>query len=311
MASVTAPSAAEHAGSVAPPAAVPVKNVSVGMATPGLNYLPHRIAQAMGYYREAGFDVEIQIMQANALLAGIAAGGLSFGDSGGSAIRAAASGLPVRLVECHGTRPFYYIALARGLDRVQDLEGNGLAISAVGSDTHVIARDLVRKVGGNPDAVQYLALGASDVRFAALESGRVAGAILSIMEGVQALEANLTIVNSADDLPFVCNLGTVVSDAAIAERPQEIRRFIQAIQRAVDFMKSDRARSAALLAEWQGISPAQAEQAYDLSSVEQSFATDRASAQRAIAYAIAFAQESGLIGPAVQVADVADLSLYP
>src|SRR5262249_37140516 len=120
----TAPTAATPAAgssaapSAAPPVsaatAVPGRAVNVGMVNVGMTYLPHRIAQVQGFYREAGFDAELQVMQTTTLIAGLAAGEIAFADSGGSGIRAAATGVPVRMVGCHGVRPIYALVLAPG-----------------------------------------------------------------------------------------------------------------------------------------------------------------------------------------------------
>lgn len=276
-----------------------------------LNYLPHRIALARGYYREAGFDVEIEVMQSNAGLAAIVGGDVAWGDYTGSAIRAAARGLPVRLVECHGVRPFYHLALAPGLTAVAELDGKSVGIGAIGADTHVFGRDLIRKYGGDPDQVEYHALGASSVRYAALMTGRVGGAVLLPTEAILAHEDNLTVVGTAEDMPLSCDSGVVVTLNALGERPEEVRAVLRAVRQAVQFMQADRAESVRLLAEWQQVEERQAGLAFDLAQVQLSFSLDKATGQRAVEGALAYSKEAGEVEPRIQLADVADLSLAP
>lgn len=288
-----------------------LKPVSMVIPNLALNYLPHRIAQAQGFYREAGLDVDVQIMQSNAGLAAIVSGEVAFGDYTGSAIRAAARGLPVRLVECHGVRPIYHLALAPGLQSLADVDGKAVGIGAIGADTDVFARDLVRKYGGDPSKLEFDALGASNVRFAALMSGRVGAAILLITETVQARDADLTVLGTADDMPLGCDSGVVVTVDAYTQRPQEVRDIIGAVRKAVQFMQQDRTESVRLLAEWQQVEPRQAAQAYDLASVQTSYSLDKAAGQRAIENALAFSKQAGEVDPGVQLSDVADLALVP
>lgn len=276
-----------------------------------MSYLPNQIAYAMGFYREAGFDAEIQVMQQTPLLASMAAGEVPFGDSGGSAIRAAATGLGVRLVDCHGIRPLYAIALAPGLQTVKDLEGKAFAINTTGDDTHVVARHLISKYGADPGQAEYFAVGASNVRYSAVASGRVAGAILSSTETVQARDAGLAIVGQAEDIPLGCNNGIVVSLASIADRAPSVRRYVAAVHKAVRLMQSDRATSARILAEWQQIEQSDAERAYDATRVDVTSSTDKAAGQQAIENTLELAKQASQVPPTAEVRDVADLSFYP
>ena len=290
---------------------MPVRPINVGMVNIGMTYLPHRIAQVQGFYREAGFGAELQVMQTTTLLAGLAAGEIAFADSGGSGIRAAATGVPVRMVGCHGVRPIYALVLAPGVQSARELEGKGFVINALGDDTHVIARELIRKYGGDPGQVEYLAAGTSAARFAAVETGRVGGGILAATETIQAREAGLSVISTAEDLPLACNAGLVVTLATIAERPQEVRAFVQAVLRSVQFMQANRAESVRILAEWQQVDERQAGLAFDAANVPLSYSTNRADGQQAIENALDFAKQAGQVEGAVQLRDVADLSFYP
>jgi ABC-type nitrate/sulfonate/bicarbonate transport system substrate-binding protein len=280
------------------------------MPSVDLNYLPHRIAQVKGFYREVGFDVEFQLMPGNVQLAAVAAGEVAFAASGGSALRAAARGVPLRLVDCHGIRPIYYLALAPGVQAVTEVEGKDVAVGNVGSDTAIIARDLLRKYGADPAAVEYRAFGASSVRLAAVTSGQVAGGVLLISDAIRAREAGLTIVNTAEDMPIACDMGVATSQAWLAERPQQVRAALRAVHRAVRLMQADRAEAVRILAEWQQVDEQQAAAAYDAANVQVSYSTDKAAGQQAIERALEYGKELGEIEPGVQLGDVADLSFY-
>lgn len=291
-------------------AARPARSVTISMPGVDLNYLPHRIAQVKGFYREAGFDAEFQLMPGNVQLAAVAAGEVAFAASGGSALRAAARGVPLRLVDCHGIRPIYYLVLAPGVQGVPEVEGKDLAVGNVGSDTTIIARDLLRKYGADPGTVEYRAFGASSVRFAAVASGQVAGGIVLISDAIRAREASLTIVNTAQDMPIACDMGVATSLTWIGERPQEVRQALRAVHRAVQLMRADRVEAIRILAEWQETDEQQAAAAYDAANVEVSYSTDRVAGQQAIERALAYGKELGDIEPGVQLGDVADLSFY-
>src|SRR5947207_7664500 len=71
----SAPRAGALAASASPAAAaatpLPLRKINVGMVNIGMSYLHHRIALVEGYYREGGFDAELQVLQSATLLAGL------------------------------------------------------------------------------------------------------------------------------------------------------------------------------------------------------------------------------------------------
>lgn len=306
-----APLTRDTAPATAPVAAEPLKPIRVGVLNIGPAYLPHRIALVQGFLRDAGFDAELQVLPANAMLAALVAGEIEFGDGGGSAIRAAASGLPVRMVACPGVRPAYSLVFAPDVRSARDLDGKAVAVNAIGSDTHVIARDLIQKLGGDPSSIQFAPLGASSVRYGAVESGRVGAAIVTPTEANLAKAANLTIASTPADLPLICSSGVIATQTAMAARPQEVKRFVQDNLRAVQFMQADRAASGRIMAEWAQLDEQEALAGYDGSQVNVTFSLDKAAGQQAVEAALAFAKEAGEVGAGVQLGDVADLSFYP
>jgi ABC-type nitrate/sulfonate/bicarbonate transport system substrate-binding protein len=290
---------------------LPARKISVSVIGQDINYLPHRIAMDKGFYREAGFDPELQIMQGSAAMAALTAGELAFTASGGTTIRAAARGLPVRLVDCHGVRPVYYVALAPGVTSVRELEDKAFAVGDLGSDNYLVAQQVIQKYGVDPSKIEYQGLGSSSTRYAALSSGRVAGAILLISDSLVAHENQMTIVNTINDMPIACDIGVATSLTWIQEHPQEVRNALRAIHRAVELMRSDRAETTRILAEWRQTDVARAELAYDAATVPFTYSTDKGLSQQAIEQAVLYGIQVGEIAPGVGLADVADLSFYP
>lgn len=295
----------------APTSAVPLKKIRVAMTGLGVSYVPHRIAQVEGFNREAGFDVELVNAAGNALIAGLVAGEFDFIDSGGASIRAAAAGLPVRLVACHGIGIQNWMLLAPGVPTMRDLEDKAVAVASVGGVNELIARDLVRKDGGDPNRVSFAALGAADVRYGALLTGRVGGAIVTAAEVVQGRSVNMTVAATPADLPHACTFTIAVAQQTIGERPEDIRGYVRAIYRAVGFLQGERERSARILADWQQLDERVALAAYDESLVQLTYSFDKAAGEEAVKNAIAMELASGGITADVDVKDIFDLSFYP
>src|SRR5262249_14484640 len=156
-----------------------LKPIRIGIAGASLTWLAQRIAVVKGFYREQGFDAELATIfqQGPAALASLTAGEMQIADFPGSGGHAAATGLPVRVVECDGVRPFYRLVLAPGVQALKEVEGKPFSTRPVGTVPHLLGRDILQKYGVDTDKVDFLPGGDAAVRYAALKSGQVAGGV--------------------------------------------------------------------------------------------------------------------------------------
>ena len=298
-----------------PPAAQPaqLKPIKIGIATTSLTYLPQRIAVEKGFYREEGFDPELAIIfqQGPAALASLTAGELQIADFTGSGARAAATGLPVRVVACLGVKPFYRIVLAPGVKSLKEVEGRPFGVATLGTTPHLLGRDILQKYGVDTDKVEFLAAGDAAVRYAVLKSGQVAGGVVSIPEAIMAQQDGLTVASTADDLPAFCDSGLVVTGDTITNNRAEVTRYITAMQKAVKFLQANPDESARILGEWAALDNEVAAETIRLAQINSSFSTDKRVAQEAIENVLKQALETGGLKEDVSLSAVADLSLYP
>jgi len=301
------------AASPAPAPPAPLKPIKIGIATMSLTYLPQRIAEVKGFYREAGFDAELLpiMQQGPAALASLAAGELQIADFTGSGARAAATGLPVRVVECHGTKPFYRVVLAPGVKSLPEVEGRPFSVATLGTTPHLLGRDILKKYGVDTERVDFLAGGDAAVRYAGLQSGQVAGGVVSIPEAIRAQQDGLTVASTADDLPAFCDSGLVVTLDTIAAQRAEVTRYITAMHQAVKYLQANPDEGARILGEWAELDPAVAAETIRLGQIQSSFSTDQRLAQDAIESVLKQAVETGGLKEEVPFSAVADLSMYP
>ena len=304
-----------QAAIASPAAAQPaqLKPIKVGIATAALSYLLQRIAEVKGFYREAGFDAELVIIiqQGPVALASLAAGELQFAHFAGSGARAAATGLPVRVVACPGVKPFYRIVLAPGVKSLREVEGRPFSVATLGTTPHLIGRDILKKHGVDTDKVEFLAGGDAAVRYAGLQSGQIAGGVVSIPEAIRAAKDGLTVASTADDLPAFCDGGLVVAVDTIANNRADVTRYITVMNKAVEFLQANPDESARILGEWAELDPEVAAETIRLGQVNSSFSTDKRIAQDAIEAVLKQAIETGSLKEEVPLSAVADLSMYP
>jgi NitT/TauT family transport system substrate-binding protein len=157
-------------------------------------FLPMRIAQTLGYYREEGLDVDVSEVVGGtkaieALLGGsvdVAAGSIS------DAVQVAAEGRKIRGFLVLYTRPGDVLAVAPALSgsihTIRDLKGRTVGVSTPGSATHQFLNFLLVTNGLLPEDVSVVSVGTSASSVAALDHRKVDAAVL-IAGAISTFEA--------------------------------------------------------------------------------------------------------------------------
>lgn len=114
-------------------AAAPAK-YAVGYATFTARIVPLWLAQEQGFFTKYGIDVEpIFIRGAPTLVAGLAAGSIHIGRTGGSAMLAAvAAGHDFKVLAAFNTRNTYDLVVRPNIKRAEDLRGKTFAVTSIG-----------------------------------------------------------------------------------------------------------------------------------------------------------------------------------
>jgi NitT/TauT family transport system substrate-binding protein len=135
------------------------------------------LPQELGYWRDAGLDVSINMLSGSSEALQIIESGQ--GDvtvSGTSSLMlAAAAGSDLSSFYTVVTRSFQNPATKpdSGIERFRDLAGRQVGVQSLGSSTVQIIKGHVEADGGNPDDVQFITVGVGAEALAALDSGDV------------------------------------------------------------------------------------------------------------------------------------------
>ena len=74
------------------------EKVRIAPSSPGLSAWPVHLAVKEGFFAQEGFSAEIIVMRTNTGIAALVTGSVDFTTAGGSAMRAAANGAPIKMV---------------------------------------------------------------------------------------------------------------------------------------------------------------------------------------------------------------------
>jgi NitT/TauT family transport system substrate-binding protein len=254
-----ASSAAAPAGAAPAPGARAPERVVVGLPTTTTIFLPHKLAEVKGLYLAHGLDAEVMVMKSEAVVAAIASGEVDFSGQFATAVRQRLAGIPIMAVGAVIGRSTRQLIAQPQYNSVAELKGKVVVgSSAGGTDTYVM-KHLLRFYGLDPDRdVTVLHAGDMPARWAAIQSGRADAAVFTVGDVVAAKDAGLKILAQAADVVDIPENGVAVSDAKLAERPDQVKAMLHAMIEAIAYIAQEPRDSARVLAEWIGVDEAQA-----------------------------------------------------
>jgi NitT/TauT family transport system substrate-binding protein len=219
-----------------------VMKLRIGTATTPPPALPEStlwLARDLGFYQKEGLDVDITEVQATpSVIAAMRSGDVDVGNiNTEDVIRLTANkDLEMRTINSSNGRNFFMIVGKSSLGSVSDVAGKSFAIARVGSQDHALSTKVMTAKGLNADSVNYVSIGAPNVRAQALVAGQVDATTMSLATWVTVQnEKSIKILVDADEyfnaVPLV-NKGNAVTTKVLADKPEALRRFTAAIVKA-------------------------------------------------------------------------------
>jgi NitT/TauT family transport system substrate-binding protein len=161
---------------------------------PALFYLPLTVTERLGYFRDAGLEVEISDFPGGARALQALIGGSADVVTGAfdHTIQMQAKNQPIVAVVQLGQFPGYVLAVlarnAQGYRSPADLKGMKIGVTAPGSSTHFMVQHLMVKHGLKRDDASFVGIGASASAVAAVQRGEI-DAIVNVDPVINLLES--------------------------------------------------------------------------------------------------------------------------
>jgi NitT/TauT family transport system substrate-binding protein len=198
------------------------------------------VAQAKGFLKEEGLEVEF--IQINPRLGAMAVlgGDVTFTTSFVSTFRGIVQGLPMKTVFVVLKKGVYFLMVRPDVIKdIQDLKGKKLGVSAVNGGDHIIARELLRMKGVDPNSVQALAVGEPTLRAQAVLTNNVQAVAVSPPHDLTLQQMGLRAISGPPEIGNPAS-GLFAADRFIKESPQILRRTIRAMLKANRFIEEHR-----------------------------------------------------------------------
>ena len=151
--------------------------------------MPLFAAKQNGYYAQEQLDVDVIAGRGNLCTMGLIAGSFQFTYSPSTFDALVAGDIKGKVIYVAEKFLLHRLIVAPQVKRFEDLKGTKIAISAFGTLTDLLTREILLDHGLKPmQDVMLLQTGGTQVRFAALMSGNVQAALLPSQQALAALQ---------------------------------------------------------------------------------------------------------------------------
>ncbi len=203
-----------------------------------LNYLSVYVADGKGFFREEGLDNETVVISGPLSIAALLSGDVDFSGAGGSGMRAALKGAPVKGIMFQTDRVTFYLVADPSIKNAADLKGKKIAIGSPGDTQDRIMTMFAERGDVSAKDITRISMGAdTNTRVMALKTGAAhattvdpGGLVFAQKEGLHSLG----FLGDLFPMPFQ---GFVTTEKKLRENPGQIKRWLRAAIRGLMFVR--------------------------------------------------------------------------
>jgi len=238
---------------------------TVAYPSPGPNILPYLLEKELGLFRQEGLSTQLVLVRSGSVsVRGLIAGNFDYGVNVGTILDAVIRARqPLKIILTTALVRYSLMAHAN-VNSTPGLKGKTIAVSAIGSDSDIVAREILRRHNLNPvrDAT-FVAVGASRERFAALVAGSVDSAMLSPPHNLKASEIGYRELAKASDYVSYPITGLGIRENKALGDTTEVRKMARAWLKGIKFFVTQRDYLTARIAQKFGLGPDAAADTYE------------------------------------------------
>src|ERR1041385_4982158 len=204
-----------------------------------LNYLSVPVAEVKGFFHDEGLENETIVIPGSTSIAALVAGEVDYSGAGGSGMRAALRGAPIKAVMFQTEKVTWYLLAASDIQKISDLKGKKIAVGTIGDTQDTLITMLVEREGISGRDITRIAMPSRNTTntILSLKSGAFSAAVVNADESLLGEKEGLrTLAFIGDLFPYPFQ-GFIAADKTIAERPNDIKRWLRAMARALIFIR--------------------------------------------------------------------------
>jgi NitT/TauT family transport system substrate-binding protein len=233
--------------------AQPLRHVNYGTST-SISHLPVWVAKDAGYFAKNGLNVEpVQIRGGSLITMAIMSGQLQFSGVGAASVVAGRiEGGDLVLLACPADLEPVYLIARPEIKSPSELKGKASAVTRLGSSIHFYLRAALKNVGVDSDKeMTLLQLGGSPEIVAALQSGRISAAALTIRDALPFIQRNWPVLVDLTKTDLIYPSSCVTSSRAfVKSEGKVVESFLSAYVAAIQLIKKDQNFALKSLVKW-------------------------------------------------------------
>lgn len=216
------------------------EKIRVGLSVRNVVFLPFYYAQDRNIYQKYGLKTELIQMRSDLQTVGLVSGEIDFTPAIGPAILGIDNGMPLRAIAVVYRSPLFSLVSPPSVNNPKELEGQKVAVSRLGSDSHRYGVLMLEKSGVDPKKITFIQTGSTTVSLTALQQGSVTGAVLSPpFTGAMAQKGFKVFMRSRAlvEAPW---LGLVTVRQKLQKQPDQVGRMLRAVQEVLGSIRRDK-----------------------------------------------------------------------
>jgi len=217
---------------------VRAEKIRTSIPQANLNYLSIYVADAKGFFKDEGLENETVVISGPLSIAALLSGDVDYSGAGGSGMRAALKGAPIKGIMFQADKVTFYLVADPNIKSAADLKGKKIAIGSPG-DTQdrimtmfaerggVAARDIIRISMGADTNTRVMAIKTGAANATTVDPG---GLVFAQKEGL----VSLGFLGDLFPMPFQ---GFVTTDRKIRDDSGQIKRWLKGALRGLMFVR--------------------------------------------------------------------------
>jgi NitT/TauT family transport system substrate-binding protein len=232
----------------------PMQKINVAYSSISGNVSPLWVTQDRGFFRRYGLDVQSILIESGTTTAqALIAGDITFASvAGPAAIQSNLRGADIVMIAGIINTLTFQLYTERGITRPDQFKGKSVGVTRYGSATDFAMRYALDKYGldSNKD-VAILQLGNQPAQLAALEAGKVQGAMLSAPTSLRAKKLGFPMLADLQMLGLEYQHTSIAtSKALIKSKPDLVRDFMRAYIEGIQYAKTHRKETMEILGKY-------------------------------------------------------------
>ena len=203
-----------------------------------LNYLSIYTADAKGFFRDEGLENETVVISGPLSIAALLSGDVDYSGAGGSGMRAALKGAPIKGIMFQADKVTFYLVVDQTIKSAGDLKGKKIAIGSPGDTQDRIMTMFAERAGVAARDIIRISMGAdTNTRVMAVKSGAANATTVDPGGLIFAKKEGLTSLGFLGDLFPMPFQGFVTVEKTLRDNPGQIKRWLRGVLRGLMFVR--------------------------------------------------------------------------